>query len=135
MSKECAGGSCGEGDGGSKEAGGRLGASHKGRVIDRGSADGGSGNGGTKEGGVIHGGNIKSRGGKSGPFRSRIKYVISADGRCINSRINSKSLCYGGGTRETGGVENKKRTVGQSQSGIDGDRTDGQVPKIQIVGP
>jgi hypothetical protein len=49
--------------------------------------------------------------------------------------MNDQCLCDGGGTRETGGVENKKRSVGQSQSGIDGDRTDGQVPKIQIVGP
>ena len=135
MCEQCASGSCGEGDGGSKEAGGRLGTSNKGRVIDGGSADGGSGDGGTKERGVVHGGYVEGRGGKSGTFRGRIKYVISTNGRGINGRIDSKSLCYGGGTRETGCVENKKRSVGQSQRGIDGDRTNGQIPKIQIIRP
>lgn len=124
MGKECAGGSCGEGNGGSEEAGGRLGASHEGGVIDGGCTDGRRGNRGSKEGGVVQGGNIKCRCRKGRAIHGGIEYIIAADGRGINRRINGQGLCYGGGTCETGGVENKKRSVGQSQSGIDGDRTD-----------
>ena len=135
MGKERAGGSCGESNGRSEEAGGRLGTSHEGGVIDGRSTDRGRSNRGSKEGGVIQGGNVKGGGRKSGTFRSRIKYVITTDGRGIDRRMNDQGLCVGGGTRETGGVEYKKRSVGQSQSGIDGDRTDGQISKIQIVSP
>jgi len=76
MSEECAGGSCGEGDGGSKES--RC------------------GNGGSEERGVIQGRNVECRGGKSGTRQGGVESVFGIDGRSVKVIVDENVPCCGG---------------------------------------
>ena len=75
MSKERTGGSCGEGNGRSKE--------------------GRRGNGGSKEGGVIQGGNVESGRGNRGSRQGRVESVVGIDAGSVKVVVDENVSCCG----------------------------------------
>lgn len=108
MGKERTGGSCGEGDGRSKE--------------------GGRGNGGSKEGGVVQSGNVESGGNNRGSRQGRVESVVGIDAGSVKVIVDEDVSCCGGvkkgGTVQGGEIDGGTRKSrggngGTGQGGVE----------------